>query len=585
MGEGQGPSRRLNWKTAAISCAALAALVSWRLVVELRRPLPPTPSAIRLVLAPPDGAVLGAADQLLDAAVSPANDEVVFVATVDGVSRLWRRPLASDRATPLAGTESASSPTWVTGQRVVSFFAGSSLKQTNLDTGATTVVADVADAAGAAWAADGSVLVGHLRGPIERWREGRATAATTIEAGDAAHRFPVFVDEQTWLYLAERADGRRVVRLVRPDGQRDLTDADGHGVAAAGWLLYPRGGALLAQRLAADTGALEGRAQALVTAVGVSPIGRTHVAASSRVVLSAPPSERRYRLQWFNREGTGQEVVSEPGDYWQVRLSPDERQVAVTMLEPLLRTLDVYVLRSGSGSPEPVSLGLAADTDPVWSPDGTTLLFRSIRSGQAQLYTRRVGIPGAAEEPVAQAQKPGTVGSVPSDWTRARGGTIVYAATPEGRSNTDVFQLNAGTRETRAVVATAFNESDARLSPDGRWLAYASDESGQLEVYVSGWPTGPRTRVSHAGGRKPRWGGTSVYFLRGDGELVRADRAGAAPAFSVPQRVLSLPGVRDFDAGPSNGRLLAIVPAPSNGARDAGALVDWQAALIRSTEK
>jgi len=535
------------------------------------------------VLAPPEGTVLGAADEVLDAAVSPANDEVVFVATVDGVSRLWRRPLASDKATPLAGTESASSPTWIGAQRAVSFFVGTSLKQTNIDTGATTGVAAVAEAAGAAWAADGSVLVGHLRGPIDRWRDGRAIPATTLETGDAAHRFPVVVDERTWLYLAERVDGRRVVRLVRPDGQRDMTDADGHGVVAAGWLLYPRGGALLAQRIAADTGALEGRAQALVTGVGVSPIGRTYVAASPRVVLSAPPSNRRYRLQWFDRAGTGQEVVSEPGDYWQVRLSPNDQQVAVTMLEPLLRTLDVYLLRAGSGSPEPVTLGLAADSDPVWSPDGATLLFRSIRSGQAQLYTRRVGVPGASEEPVAQAQKPGGIGGVPSDWARASGGTIVYGATPVGQTNADVFQLNAGTGETGAVVDTGFNESDARLSPDGRFLAYVSDESGQLEVYVSGWPTGPRARVSHAGGRKPRWGGTSVYFLRGEGELLRADRqAGAAPGFSVPQRVSSLAGLRDFDTAHASNRLLGIVPVSATRASEVAALVDWQTALAQS---
>jgi hypothetical protein len=128
-------SKVLNWKAAAAVCAAVAALLGWRLVAELRRPPAPLPPAVRLGLLPPEGAVLGAADERLDAAVSPANDEVVFVATVDGVSQLWRRPLAGDRATPLAGTESASSPTWIIDQRAVSFFVGSSLKQTNLDTG------------------------------------------------------------------------------------------------------------------------------------------------------------------------------------------------------------------------------------------------------------------------------------------------------------------------------------------------------------------------------------------------------------------------------------------------------------------
>ena len=161
----------------------------------------------------------------------------------------------------------------------------------------------------------------------------------------------------------------------------------------------------------------------------------------------------------------------------------------------------------------------------------------------------------------------------------------MYGATREGQTNADVFQLNAGTRETRAVVATTFNESDARLSPDGRWLAYVSDESGQLEVYVSGWPTGPRARVSHAGGRKPRWGGTSVYFLRGDGELLRADRQSAALGSSVPQRVLNLAGIRDFDAAHASDRLLGIVPVSATRASEVAALVDWQTALAQSDSR
>ena len=118
---------------------------------------------------------------------------------------------------------------------------------------------------------------------------------------------------------------------------------------------------------------------------------------ASRIVLVGPGAAPRHRLVWFDAAGQAQEALSEPGDLWQVRLSPDDTQAAVTMLEPLLRTLDVYVLRGGSGSPLPVSLGLAAESDPVWSPDGLTLLFRSSRGGQPNLYTRRVGVQGAPE--------------------------------------------------------------------------------------------------------------------------------------------------------------------------------------------
>ena len=326
---------------------------------------------------------------------------MVFVATSNGSAQLWRRQLAGDRAQPIGGTEGARQPAWIAGQRAVSFFAGDALKRTTLE-GVVTDVATISNAAGAAWFEDGSVLVGHTRGPVRRWRDGRETPASRLQDGDVGHRFPWRVDEQTWLYLAERANGRRVVRVVRDGAERDVADTDGHAMAAGGWLLYPRGGALLAQPLDGD-GVAGGRARPLIVGVGVSTEGRTFAALSSRVAVFSPPSGQQHRLQWFDGRGTALAIASEPGDYWQVRLSPDDRQAAVTMLEPLLRTLDVYVLRNGSGAPVPVTLGLAADTDPVWDPDGRTLLFRSVRNGQARLFTREVGRTGAAEAPLLGA--------------------------------------------------------------------------------------------------------------------------------------------------------------------------------------
>jgi dipeptidyl aminopeptidase/acylaminoacyl peptidase len=248
------------------------------------------------------------------------------------------------------------------------------------------------------------------------------------------------------------------------------------------------------------------------------------------------------------------------------------------MLEPLLRTLDVYVLRGGSGAPVPVTLGLAADTDPVWSPDGKTLLFRSVRNGQARLFTREVGTTGAAEDPLLTPAAGAALANIqPSEWSR--GGEVLFSAIAGSRPNTDVFRLPGSPREAVPALATGFNESDARLSPDGRWVAYVSDEAGQPDVYVSGWPQGPRLRVSQAGGSRPRWAGASLYFLRAD-ELLRTRRTpSATPAFDVPQRVLTLPGIRDFDASHAGNRLLAIVPAETTRPPDVGAIVDWPSAL------
>jgi Tol biopolymer transport system component len=564
-------------RAAACAFAVVAAVLAWRLVAIWRQPPPPPPPSVHLQFTPPPGTIFGAGDDPFDAALSPAGDEVVFVATAGGRAQLWRRPMAAAVATPIPGTEGAVTPAWVPGQRAVSFFRNRALEVVALDTGAvTTVATGLVEPAGAAWLEDGSVLVGHLRGPIDRWLGGKATGATRL-GNEVGHRFPARVGPATWVYLAERADGSRVIRLSRNGNHRDLTPADGHAMYVDGWLLYPRGGALLAQPLDVDTPQLTRRAEAVLAVVGVSSTGRTQAVASPRLLIAGRGAGPRHRLRWFDGAGQPQEPLSEPGDYWQVRLSPDDTQAAVTMLEPLLRTLDVYVLRGGSGSPVPVSLGLAAESDPVWSPDGLSLLFRSLRGGQANLYTRRVGVQGAPE--TLAVQTPAT--EIPSDWTTA--GDLLFSAVSGERADTDIFRRGTDGRPA-PVLPDGFNQSDARVSADGRLVAYVSDESGQPDVYVTAWPPrGPapaRTRVSQAGGSRPRWAGRSLYFQRGDGEILRADPLPATDgAYTVPRQVLAIPGLRDFDVAHRGARLLAVVPETSMRPAPVEAVVNWTSTL------
>ena len=224
----------------------------------------------------------------------------------------------------------------------------------------------------------------------------------------------------------------------------------------------------------------------------------------------------------------------------------------------------------------PVSLGLAAESDPVWSPDGLSLLFRSLRGGQADLYTRRVAVQGAPETLVVRS--PGN--EVPSDWTAT--GDMLFSAVSGERADTDVFRRTSGGAVAPAL-ADGFTQSDARVSPDGRLVAYVSDESGQPEVYVTAWPPRPaaggRTRVSQAGGSHPRWTGRALYFLRGDGEILRADPLPGTDGYTVPAHVVSVTGLRDFDAAHRGARILAVVPDTTTRPATAEARVDWTSAL------
>ena len=551
------------------------ALLAWPLIERDREPPPPLPPVVRVPFLPPQGAELGAGDDTLDAALSPSGDVIAFVATSSGNSQLWQRRLDTEQASPIANTEGARHPAWSPDGHVLIFVAAGRLKEITLATGAVRELAEVREPGGAAWLDDGSILFATPEAyTLTVLRDGRRTAATALQAGDAAHLWPVPAPGG-FVYIAVGHDGRRVMRFVGTGMSHDLGTTDGHAIVAGSIVLYARGGALLAQRLDTERGALVGRATALVTAAGTVD-GRTLVAASPRLLLVAPPVARARELVWIEPGGARGVAASDHGDYWQVRLAPDDRAAAVTLLEPQLRTLDVYTvpLRPGSVTMG-VTLALAADTDPVWSPDGGTVLFRSLQAGSPQLYSRLAERQGVPIVPIAVKEP----APVPSDWRGgANGGVLFHAATTRG--DTDLFVLDRDSGMSRAIVSSRFNETDGRLSPDGRALAYVSDEFGQGDVFVQRWPTGGRIRVSSAGGNHPRWArdGRTLFFLRGT-EIVRVTLTLDPLSASAPASLAIIPGVRDFDAEHHGSRLLAILPAQTSPPPEIRVLVDWQSAV------
>jgi dipeptidyl aminopeptidase/acylaminoacyl peptidase len=560
------------WRAATFALLVVVALLAWPLAQRYREPPPPPPPVVRVPLSAPPGSELGAGDHVLDAAISPAGDVIAFVATSNGTARLWQRRVDAEQASALAGTDGARHPAWSPDGQRLAFVAGRRLKTLTIASGAIQDVADVADDSGVAWLDDGSMV---FRTPaaatLTLRRDGGQTPATALSPGDKAHVWPSSCPGG-FVYVAIREDGRRVIRRSVNGTTQDLGVTDGDARVAGPVLLYVRGGALLAQRLA-DDGAPIGGATALVTAAGTAD-GRALVAASPRLLLVSPPAARARELVWIDADGARGPAASDHGDYWQVRVAPDDRAAAVTLLEPQLRTLDVYTVPLQPGSVMMgVTLALAADTDPVWSPDGASILFRSLQGGAPRLYARLAGRQGAPIDPMPSAEP----SAVPSDW-RAGTGVLVQAATARG--DTDLLVLDRAAGTSRAVVASRFNESEGRWSPDGRSLAYVSDEFGQPDVFVQPWPGGGRVRVSSAGGSHPRWGrdGRSLFFLRG-AELVRVTLTLDPLSVSAPAAVAPVPGLRDFDAAHRSDRLLAILPAQAPPAIEIRALVDWQSAI------
>jgi Tol biopolymer transport system component len=232
---------------------------------------------------------------------------------------------------------------------------------------------------------------------------------------------------------------------------------------------------------------------------------------------------------------------------------------------PLLRTLDITVVPAAAGAAsQPLTLALAADSDPVWSPDGRRVAFRSLQSGRPAIYAKRAHDKDAEDVAVAEGD------AAPTDW---RGVNIVVHALESGSAR-DINSIDDVRHTKTTLVKSGFNDTDGRWSPDGAWLAYVSDESGQPDVYANR-RDGSRVRVSFASGTKPRWSrdGQSILFMRGS-TIMRANNSQASFASAVP--VLDVPGIRDFDVAHRRDALIAIVPVNSSSSAPVSAIVDWQ---------
>jgi Tol biopolymer transport system component len=563
--------QRSTWIIGALILATAGLAIPG--VRHLREVPPPPPPTLTLTLGAPQSGELGAGDEPLDAAISPDQRQVVFAATRDGTTMLWRRTLASDRTEALAGTLGAQLPSWSPTGDALAFFAGTQLKKLSLADGLVSDLAQAPTPSGATWLPDGSILFApQSTGTIRRLRDGTTSDATTLRPGDRAHVFPISTGNGAdFVYTALGESGRRTVRLVHDRGERDLTGTSGHGQVVAGHVLVVRDEALLAYRLDDAAGTLRGQAATLATSVGTTRTGRNLFVASPRMVLSSRSSSRARELAWFDLTGTRTGTMGQAGDLWQVRLSPDDRHAAVTLMAPLLRTLDIAVVPAASTEPsQPLTLALAADTDPVWAPDGRRITFRSLQTGRPALFSKRVHDKDAEEETLVETD------ATPTDWT----GANVVAHTADASSSYDIVAFDQARRTRETIVKSGFSDTDGRWSPDGQWLAYVSDEPGQPDVYAAR-RDGSRARVSFGSGTHPRWSrdSGSLFFLRGSAIMRAMLTSVSPPRFAPAVHVVEIPGIRDFDVAHHRDALIALVPVGTSAMVPVSVIVDWQSTI------
>jgi serine/threonine protein kinase/Tol biopolymer transport system component len=527
----RGPSRMAPLALAVVT------LVAGVIVGRTLRPPPAPPSEVRLeVVTPP------AAD-LTSIAISPDGTKIVFAATSDAGPRLWVRPLDSLSAQPLAGTDDGFFPFWSPDSRSIGFFADDRLMRIDVDSGLVRTLADAPNPWGGAWNRDGTILFApNQTGPIFRLPVGggKPEPLTRTEGQQAGHSFPVFLpDGRHFLFYATGSPrGIYAGQLDSPTIQR-LLDADAPATYTSnGQLLFVNQRTLFAQDFDPVKLTLRGNPVPIAQQILLDPVGSMFagVAASAAgpIIYRAGLRGGQRQLVWFDRSGKALATVGEPDNAAPANpsISPDGRRVA--LFRTVDGNMDIWMLDLLRGVLTRFTSEPGNDASPIWSPDGKYVVFNSNRNGVFDLYRKAATGTGNEELMLATPQNKN-----PRDWS-ADGRFILYRS-PAATAGFDLWALPLyGERKPFPVVQTNFDERDGQFSPDGKWVAYQTNESGRMEIVVQGFPDpGSKLQVSTNGGAQVRWRRDSkeLFYIALDGRLM---------AVPIP---MTADG-RSFEAGP-----------------------------------
>jgi serine/threonine protein kinase len=465
-------------------------------------------------------------------ALSPDGKQIVYLASGDGGSHLWLRSLASATAQPLSGTEGASGPFWSPDSKSIGFFAGGQLKRLDLGGGQPQVLANAFAGRGGTWNADGIILFVPNQGtPLFR------VAATGVEAvpvtkldKQTSHRFPYFLPGgRQFLFFAQGSPDTQGIYLGSLDSKETtrLTASDtGGAYLSPGWLVWIQAGTLRVGRLDLEGRKLVGDPVTLADQVVFDPgafAGAFSASGTGMVAYRAGVSAGRRQLTWFDHMGKTLGMLGAPDENALLtpRLSSDGRRVAV--FRAVQGNTDIWLLDGARTSRFTFDPGL--DRFPVWSPDGSRIIFDSNRKGARNFYIKSAG--GASnEELVLESPQDKTA----TDWSEDGRYILFHSIDPSSNRDLWVMPLQ-GDRKPRVFLKTNFDERWGQFSPDGRWVAYMSNESGRDEIYVRpfmedgpGQAGGGQWQVSVAGGSFPLWrtDGKELYYLSPDGKLIAA---------------------------------------------------------------
>jgi len=539
----RAPGRSRSAWFAMAGCL-LAGLVAGTLIEEtlLRDPVKSVPE-LRLEITSPS------TTDPVSIAVSPDGTKLLFVATSEGRARLWLRSFDSPSARALPGTEDAMYPFWAPDSRSVGFFTESKLKRIDTVTGEVQSLADGVALRGGTWNNDGVIVFGANGGPLSRVSAtGGEVKALTRPNKQPSHRFPQFLpDGHHFLFYAQGDPDVRGVYVSDLDGSepiRLLDKGDGSSPTtflSSGHLVFVNSGTLFSQRFDPAR---------LATIGNPVPIAATPASGNAiSVQTAAPQGPIIYRggggtskqLVWFDRSGKELGKLGDPQNGFHPALSPNGRMVALRLT--IAGNNDVWLIEAARGVPNRLTSDPGIDMSPVWSPDGERIVFMSNRNGKYDLFIKSVS--GSSPDlPILAAG-----GSWPLDWS-ADGRLILFEST----SARDLWVLpiqgnTAG--KPYPIVESEYDNRMGQFSPDQEWVAYQSNESGNMEIYVQPLPgpdgkSGRKQRISTNGGTQVRWrkDGRELFYISANSKLtavpIRTSRDNQTIEVGAPAALFSV---------------------------------------------
>ena len=533
---------RMAWPLAGLALAAAAWIVVSEGLPGMSSTDPGPKTVTSIVL--PRGMRLGGGDLRAQSsesrfAISPDGRRLALVAADEsGRSRLWLRDLGSAAFQPLPQTDAASFPFWSPDSEFIGYVTAGRLRAIRLSDSALMTVADTGFRMGA-WSRDNQILFAPAPSSplfVVPASGGVPTPVTSIESssGEVQHGDPVFLpDGRHFLYFAIGsltgglldARGTYLGSLDATEPARLLLPGATQARYASGHILFVQQGTLMAHPFDLQRRELRGAAFPLVEDVKLATAGATGPTAAfsvsdAGVLAYQAAGGTQSSPVIFDRAGTQLLALAAPADYSEVAFSPDGARVAASVLDPVRSTRDLWIYDVDGGRGQRLTFDPGDEFAPVWSPDGSRLLFSALAKGLVNLHVTDVASTSAA--PPIPVDDTG-LGRFAADWSR-EGRHILYVGGGRAIARSDLWVAPVDTpQDARALLDSSFVETHGRFAPDGRGLAYTSNETGRLEVYVDRFPErGAKRPVSMRGGHSPRWAadGTELFYVSSDSQLM-----------------------------------------------------------------